>query len=97
VKSRTTNEFSVLYLADLTNSAGVVNKSCKIWNPTVLKQLGKKLAQAKETKNYKESYPVLVDAYFQNGSTAYFLFIPEDLSVFELHEALRDVFHDGAC
>lgn len=95
MKSRTTNEFLVMHLSDMTNSTGLTNKSCKIWNPTVLKQLGTKLAMAKETKEYRNGRAVKVEAHFQNGSTATFLFLPDDLSTFETHEAIRENFHES--
>lgn len=94
-KSRTTNELTILPMPKIDSNASVITQhSQKTWNPIVLKQLGKKLAAGRNSKEVQQGVPVKVEAHFQNGSVAVFLFIHEFYSLFEVHEAMRDGFKE---
>lgn len=92
-KSRITNELTVLTTDHLSSNAKVITQySQKSWNSVVLKTLGKKLAQGRQSHEYRHGDSVKVEVHFQNGSVASFVFIPSDFTLFQVHEAMRDAF-----
>lgn len=92
---RSTNEFLVLPKEAIdSNVSFLTNKSQKIWNPVVKKQFYSKLLKAKETRQYHTKDDLTVEVHFQNGTTATYLFVPCDYTLFQVHEAMRSSFVD---
>ena len=92
---RSTNEFLILPKEAIdSNVSFLTNKSQKIWNPVVKKQFYNNLLKAKETRQYHTKDDLKVEVHFQNGTTATYLFIPTDYTLFQVHEAMRAAFED---
>lgn len=93
-QSNITNEFFITYIDDFYNYKDLLETSCKRWNTVAKNQLKRKVNklekvwgdEKKRTKNFEVS--------FQNGSKAYFLYIPKNIDVFLLHSALRLYFSE---
>lgn len=93
-KTRITNEFTIIPLSKIdSNVSTIIKRSKKAWNEVVVGQLARKLSVARQQVNSdRHSNPIKVEAHFQNGSVAVFVFISEDYSLFEAHEVIRDAF-----
>jgi|GEM_PF-1298869 len=90
---RTTTELIVLPKENLSHTvAQLTKRSQKNWNPVVKKQFASKLLQAKEKREANTLDEITVEVHFQNGTTAAFLFIPCEYTLFQVHEALRAAF-----
>ncbi len=88
----TTNEFTITYLRNFKNIQSLINHSCKNWNSAAKSQLRKKVKHLEDVIEDESSKSKFFEISFQNGSKAFFLFIPENLGVFELHTQIRESF-----
>lgn len=90
-----TNEFIVMYMEDWENHDVAVEKSCKSWNRVAQNQLKRKIENWEDVWEDEHKMTRHFEIGFQNGSKAYFLYIPRDISVFDIHSSLREAFVDG--
>ena len=91
----TTNEFIVLYRNDFKDPNSVLKVSCKNWNNVAKNQLKKKINTLEDIWENEKRRTRNFEVNFQNGSTAYCLYIPKDISVYELHEEIRESWQEG--
>ena len=78
----TTEEFLIRYLEDFDDHKKLVSSSCKKWNTVAQNQLKRKINAEDDVYERKRTGCITFDIYFQNGSTAHFLFIPKNISVY---------------
>jgi len=91
----TTNEFIVAYRDRFDDYNSVLNTSCKTWNNTAKNQLRRKINTLKDVWEDEKRKTRNFEVGFTNGSKAYFLYIPKNISVYELHTELRESFLEG--
>jgi leucyl aminopeptidase len=89
---RTTNELNVKYLSHIKDVSFLLECSCKQWNSVAINQLKKKLELEEDVFEDERTKCISFDVNFQNGSVASFLFIPEDITTFDLQTELVDSF-----
>ena len=82
-KNRTTNEIILMYLDDLTVSAGIINKSCKTWNPVVQKQLAKKIQNSYHKEGYSLTRVVIPEQNFKDNQPVQILVLEGKLGKIE--------------
>lgn len=90
-----TNEFLVRYMADWDDHQSVVESSCKSWNRVAINQLKRKIDTYENVLEDRGKRTRSFEVGFQNGSKAYFLYVPKDISIFDLHTQIRETFVDG--
>ena len=90
-----TNEFLVRYVRDWGDYQSLVDSSCKSWNRVAINQLKRKIATFEGVLEDKSGKTLNFEVSFQNGSKAYFLFVPEHISAFGLHTEIRESFMEG--
>lgn len=90
-----TNEFVIAYIDQFDDHLPILKNSCKYWNNIAKNQLRRKIKYLEHVLENERKKTRNFDVAFQNGSKAYFLFIPRDISVFDLHTELRESFLEG--
>lgn len=90
----TTTEFLIRYLEDFDDHKKLVNSSCKKWNVVAQNQLKRKINYVDSVYETKRTECVSFDIHFQNGSKAHFLFIPKNITTYDLHEEIREAFKE---
>ena len=90
-----TNEFLIRYIEDFKNPSSLVESSCKNWNTVAKNQLKRKIENYEDVYEDKMKKTKGFEIGFQNGSKAYFLFVPKTISVFDLHSEIQESFMEG--
>lgn len=94
-KKTATNEFIVAYRTNFEDYNAILKSSCKHWNATAKNQLKRKIQTLEDVWENSNKKIRNFEISFQNGSKAYFLYIPKTISVYELHTELRESFIEG--
>lgn len=89
-----TNEFFVRYIKDFTDYNAIFESSCKSWNSVAKNQLKRKVKYLEDVME-GDSETKSFEIGFQNGSKAYFLFIPNNCSTYLLHTEIQATFASG--
>lgn len=90
-----TNEFIVRYMDQFEDYQAILNTSCKTWNSVAKNQLKRTMKYMENVWENEDKKVRYFTVNFQNGSHAYFLFIPRYLTMFEIHEQIREAFMEG--
>lgn len=94
-KKTMTNEFLVRYMDDFEKYHDIINTSCKNWNKVATNQLRRRINHTEKVFEDERKHTKTFQVNFQNGSKAYFLFIPKEIDIFVLHEEIRSEFKEG--
>lgn len=92
---RMTNEFMIRYMEDFKDPFSLVESSCKNWNTVAKNQLKRKIENYEDVYEDKLKKTKSFEIGFQNGSKAYFLFVPKNITVFGLHSEIQESFMEG--
>lgn len=94
-KKTMTNEFLVRYLEDFDKYSSIIETSCKKWNSVARNQLKRRIKLSEDVWENENKKTKSFTVNFQNGSKAYFLFIPKNITVYDIHNEIKEEFKEG--
>jgi leucyl aminopeptidase len=80
---------------DFNDWNAILENSCKNWNNTAKNQLKRKISTNEDVMEDYYKHTRRFEVGFQNGSKVYVLYIPKNISVYDLHSELRASFAEG--